>query len=720
MVTNLEGLLERIVLLSSCAGEQGCPVSELLASILVLLSISEREPSQTEIVHILENPQSDAYRTTAVIWTWVAERKDISVGYDRKYNAYPLTQILSLGTKSPVVEASAPAPPSETITQEKEAVRIYVSENTMWESLTGHGVDHKRIPRSEWILLQGIASTTGKGILQGDLEKGYITKRTTLVRGTKTSKLWLKFLAPSTPDETKERNETETNITLSRQCLVDSLEPVPWHTRWTGDSIDYKVLATTVMAICKEWNVMRLQDLKSKLGVLGMTWQMKVVSKICRFLNSRGTIRYVAAKLNNRIFKDCIRFNRDMNARDWSIFLATGKRTTKYSRLSTQENGEDEIITTNALRGVQGFGESQCPLWSIYTPITSLVALCIEEAGSDGLTNPQLCAITIGSSFTRYLAGLTAAISTDNIQPSNVRHLAVKSERGRPGKSSSLYWYSMVNLGTQQHDAPQKTHQSKPKRKQDSSRSSELYGFTSLALGNVHTAQASRLPSTLPPTLSDLCQRGLSQQKRRGRPKKIRPELRNGSHDVLPRESTAVRNTAIGGVREAAARSVVMKEERDTAPSDQAVEREPHGDTVEVEILDERPGDQIPEPAVRGRGRPRIRDDGQTGRKAPSNHQFRCENCSDMSILSGQAELLTAISALPPRQVDPFAKPYARQAAVQLHAISEVPEAHAAGLALTLQDFAATADSVKDTPERPRMKITRSPSGWEVTRDFGL
>lgn len=832
----------------------GYPISELLASILVLLSISEREPSQSEIFHILGNPQSDAYRTTAVIWNWVVERKDISVGNERKYNGYSLSRILSLGPKSPVVDASAAAPPSETNAQEREGLRIYVSENTMWESLTGHGVDHKRIPRSEWILLQGIASTACKGILQGDLgrlvgqdkrsvpkrtsclvEKGYITKRTTLVRGTKTSKLWLKFLAPSTPEETSEGNETETEITLSRQFLVDSLEPVPWHTRWTGDSIDYKVLATTVMAICKEWNVMRLQDLKSKLGVLGMTWQMKVVSKICRFLNARGTIRYVAAKLNHRIFKDCIRFNREMSARDWSIFLATGKRTTKSSKLSTQENGEDEIITSVALRGVPGFGESHCPLWSIYTPITSLVGLCIEEAGPDGLTNPQLCAMTIGPSFTRYLAGVTAAISTDNIQPTNVRHLTVKSERGRPGKSSSLYWYSMVDLETQERNLPQRTtHQSKPRRKQDSSSFPEPYGFTSLALGNFNPAQASALRSTLSATLSELCQRGLSQQKRRGRPKKIRPEQQTGSHDLLPRESTVVRDTPTEGAREAAARSVVIEEERNTVPNHQMVETEPPEDTVGLDILDERPGYQIPEPAMRVRGRPRIRDGGQSGRKAPSNRQFRCEKCSgtwkndvglkyhleksqttcnpsfkpqimpaakrkpqsaktgrrvlqekgrvvetnsdytshlsagnssfrlepvgrsstnckargmrglatpsarkqlhqapvaltveeDMSILSGQAELLTAISALPPRQVDPFAKPSVRQLAVQIHVtgilkdseastrlpelqktISEVPEARAAGID-GLQDFAAAADGVKDTPKRLQLKIT--------------
>ncbi|KOS17798.1 hypothetical protein ESCO_002561 [Escovopsis weberi] len=106
-------------------------------------------------------------------------------------------------------------------------------------------------------------------------------------------------------------------MNLSHQILATNLDPVPWHSRWTGESVDYTALLTTIMAVCREWDVMRLQDLKSKLGVLGMRWQMKVVSKVCRFLNARDAIRYVAAKLDNKVFKDCIRFNRELDAKDW-------------------------------------------------------------------------------------------------------------------------------------------------------------------------------------------------------------------------------------------------------------------------------------------------------------------------------------------------------------------------------------------------------------------
>ncbi|OAA66229.1 TFIIIC transcription initiation factor complex subunits Tfc3 [Cordyceps fumosorosea ARSEF 2679] len=628
----------------------GATVWEVLASILVLLSIRECEPSQDEVVQILKDPQSDAHRMIAIIWKWLVERKDISVGHERKYNDLSLSAIISLIQTQTTGKHSANEPALETRSKKEDWLRLYVLEETMWELLAGHGVDYKRLPRSEWILLQGIASTTGNGILQGDLgrlvgqdkrsvpkrtnclvEKGYITKRTILVRGTKTSKLWLRFLAPSTPDESNERGEAETDIKLSRKFLVESLEPVPWHTRWTGDSIDYKVLATTIMAICKEWNVMRLQDLKLKLGVLGMIWQMKVVSKTCRFLNARGNIQYVAAKLDNRIFKDCIRFSRDMNARDWSIFLATGKRTAKSSKPSPREHGDDDAGVSATAKNVRGLVPSHRPSWSIYIPMTSLVALCIQESGSDGLTNPQLCAMTIGPSFTRYLAGLTASISADNIQPSNVKHLAVKSERGRPGKSGSLYWYSMVDSPPSREDNSRlatsiSSDRSQTDMQHGSQSLSVPYDFTPL------TERSSLAPAS---TLSHLCQRGLSKLQRRGRPKKIRPEQRSSPQDIVSQDLTSIQNSPQRGNRETAAESAARGKEGDLESNVHRLEANYHEETRELDHSAELPEAKVPEPKIPARGRPKTRNSGPANRKLPTSkahastsRQFKCEKCA--------------------------------------------------------------------------------------------
>lgn len=411
-------------------------------------------------------------------------------------------------------------------------IKIYVSQETMWESITGHAVDYKRVPRSEWLLLLGIASTKAQGILQGDLgrlvdqdkrsvpkrtdalvKKGYITKRTTLVRGTKTSKMWLKLFAPPLPKDRSATAEPEAEMNLSRQVLAANLDAVPWHTRWTGESVDYTALATTIMAVCKEWDVLRMQDLKSKLGVLGMRWQMKVVSKVCRFLNARDAIRYVAAKLNNKVFNDCVRFNRDLTPKDWSIFLATGKRAGKLPK-TTEIYNQDGRDGAGSLLGQ--LASSKClgvaPPWSADQPLAVIIAKSIMACGEAGLTNPDVYGLTLGVSFTRFLSSLTTCISMPNIQPIQLQYLQVRSEHSRAGKVAS-YKYSMSSaLPALLDNLLANSDQQEHKRQTRQINISASYGFPQAAYPNGSSK------------LANLTQSNLSQRRQRGRPRKMRSE----------------------------------------------------------------------------------------------------------------------------------------------------------------------------------------------------
>ncbi|KAM0450693.1 hypothetical protein ACHAPV_010364, partial [Trichoderma viride] len=475
------------------------------------------------------------------IWRWLVERTDISIGPQREYNHLMFEEVLALeelgkdGYNNRHGPARQNAHDSHLTSLEGNAqsdIRIYVSQETMWEAITGHAVDYKRVPRSEWLLLLGIASTNAQGILQGDLgrlvdqdkrsvpkrtdalvKKGYITKRTTLVRGTKTSKMWLKLFAPPLPKDMSATAEPEAEMNLSRQVLAANLDAVPWHTRWTGESVDYTALATTIMAICKEWDVLRMQDLKSKLGVLGMRWQMKVVSKVCRFLNARDAIRYVAAKLNNKVFNDCVRFNRDLTPKDWSIFLATGKRAGKLPK-TTEIYNQDGQDGAGSLLGQ--LASSKClgvaPPWSADQPLALIIANSIMACGEAGLTNPDVYGLTLGASFTRFLSSLTTCISTPNIQPVQLQYLQVKSEHSRAGKVAS-YRYSMsTTLPALPDTVSAKSDQQEHERQTRQARIPVSYGFPQAAypIGNSR--------------LAILTQSKLSQRRQRGRPRKMRSE----------------------------------------------------------------------------------------------------------------------------------------------------------------------------------------------------
>ncbi|KAK7425502.1 hypothetical protein QQZ08_008067 [Neonectria magnoliae] len=532
MASELEGLIAALLVLISCGGEQGCSVSDVVDAIHNPSGTSSgtqhAAPDQPGRNPQLQDEDSGfRHRTASTIWKWLAARRDVSIGSDRKHNHLSLDEVLALPPPSPSTVEEEDGVSSETAKAQTTTghVRVYTSEETMWESLTGHAVDYKRVPRSEWLLLLGIASTTAYGILQGDLgrlvdqdkrsvpkrtdallKKGYIAKRTTLVRGTKTSKMWLKLFAPPLPKDGDALDEPRAEMNLSHQVLAANLDPVPWHIRWTGESVDYTALATTILAISKEWGVLRMQDLKSKLGVLGMRWQMKVLAKVCRFLNSRGVIQYVAAKLGDKLFKDCIKYARDLNAEDWSIYLATGKRATKPSRnpdLATGDSTDGKTLfgqPTNALE------VSSSPPWSLDKPLPVTIVEMAQRLGDSGLSNPDVYGLTLGPSFSRYLSSMTSALATPNLQPPYLSHFQLRSEHTRVGKIASYRYFVEDNI-------PPTVRQPNGPEGQGSPGTS--YGFAPITTTSLTSKPAA--------TYTDLCTLGLASRKPKGRPKKKPP-----------------------------------------------------------------------------------------------------------------------------------------------------------------------------------------------------
>ncbi|CEJ94545.1 hypothetical protein VHEMI10068 [[Torrubiella] hemipterigena] len=474
MAKELEALIEDALLMLSCAGEQGYNIagfSHYIQNYATEIPIGE---DRTTLQFGAHDAQSISQQGSQ-LWMWLVSRTDVSVGSNRKFNHLSIQDALRLhhqGTETTADSKSDIMQPSEEAICASTSnvfiprnhkpdpldICISVSEQRMWESLTGHGPDQKRVPRSEWDLLLGIASMAEAGILQGDLGrlvgqdkrsvpkrtdslvgKGYIVKHSTLVRGTKTSKLWLKPFAPQMTQTQHPNTENAAEMILSRHLLVGSLEPVPWHVRWTRESIDYPALVTTIMALCREWGVLRLHDLKSKLGILGMRWQMKVVAKLCRFLNARGAIRYVAAKLDNQVFKDCIGFHRSLTARDWSMYKATGKRMTQVGvQIAKSDNTPRHNEQLEPSRIQKYFS---CAVWDVDMPLLVAIERILRSFGPSGSGNLDVCFLSIGPLFTRFISAVTSTISADQMQPQYLDHLAVLCEHRRFGKIASFQYF---------------------------------------------------------------------------------------------------------------------------------------------------------------------------------------------------------------------------------------------------------------------------------------
>ncbi|KAK1594722.1 uncharacterized protein LY79DRAFT_658081 [Colletotrichum navitas] len=447
-----------------------------------------------DLERLIESLITDISCYGDLAWDWLRARKDISVGANRKWNHLALSDVLAVpdpdsegGSTAPGISGEAPgaAPdgsqpkePSQSITRNdfpRKRPRIYVAEDRMWEAIAGHAPDYRRVPRLEWMALVGIASTKQQGILQGDLgrlvgqdkrslpkrtdalaDKGYISKRTTLVRGTKTSKMWLTRFAPALPtNPLKAAASLHTTVDMSRDTLARDLEPVPWRDRWNGDSVDYISLAQTIMAVVKAFGIIRYHDLRCKLGILGLRWQMKVAAKTCRFFVQTGAVQYVGATLSGKLFKDCLKFDHDLTHEDWAAYLATGKqKNISFSPADlgdadlgsgladTNVNADSSNLESGLRRNTNKKHINPQSSWLPDKPLITIVFDNISAAGAAGLSNKQIGDSTLGSSFRRYLSSISSTVSLPTQQPKHLRHFQVTSEMHRKGKSQQYRYFA--------------------------------------------------------------------------------------------------------------------------------------------------------------------------------------------------------------------------------------------------------------------------------------
>lgn len=415
------------------------------------------------------------------IWEDVMATGRVTLGANGKWDWLTFDELMSLPQENPEGRGAAvqglDVKPRRTEAGKKPRKlpevrpRLFVEEDLVWRTLTGHGEDFRRVPLMEWRLLVVIASTQEEGIIQGDLvratgqdkrsvprrtdflrNKGYIAKRTHLVRGSKTSKLWLVRFAPELPAPSSNA------MNKAKALLTRDMEPVPWFHQWvnnkskTGrDEIHYQNLAQTVVGIIKAWGTLRIRDLKKKLGISGLKWQMKVMSKFLRRFNAQGNMVYAAAKFpgNNFVFKDCVKFIRDPTEQDWRDLLATGKKTKVGSGNSKKAKGKAK--KTKKVKGKAGTSAAKqvvrvlkkkhrntprplVSLWEPDKPLVNTIADFIMTGGEQGYTTPEISHAVVTHQFRRYLKTHLDQTCGPDSQPARLREYQLSSELTKTGK----------------------------------------------------------------------------------------------------------------------------------------------------------------------------------------------------------------------------------------------------------------------------------------------
>jgi transcription factor C subunit 3 len=406
-------------------------------------------------------------------WDWLRSRPQILINGNKRWNRLELSEALALpeaDSIDPAIASAAGEANESDKTKGKKAKktlttrpRIHPSEELVWQTLTRHGVDYKRVPALEWACLQGIASARAEGILQSDLRrlvdqdkrslpkrtdslarKGYIAKRTVVVQKMKTSRLWLIDFAPPLVEE------DSCGMDLTPETLSKDLEPVAWHPRWTGNNIDMDALGRTVVGVVKAFNVIRYADLRSKMGVSGKRWQMKTLAKNCQRLVDIGVLKYTAASFpgTRKVFKDCLKFVRDPSAEEWDKFLATGKKTSVYSDPTRLREPKPNALALygKAEDDGPGSGDARSKVkrifsgWTPEKPLAQTVFEVIRSAGPEGASNPQVSVATVGYQHRRYLSSYLTKVA-ETQQPPHLKKFQVVSKLVRTGKTSA-YMFS--------------------------------------------------------------------------------------------------------------------------------------------------------------------------------------------------------------------------------------------------------------------------------------
>ncbi|KAI1102388.1 hypothetical protein F4804DRAFT_266444 [Jackrogersella minutella] len=525
---DIDDLIDEILIEISFSGVRGCSISTLMKTIESfygnaqsgtgnaprphhgesnqLDGISESTAAPNGESHAKQNTSGDDFSMVSKVWGWLAVRSDVSVGVNRRFNHLSLDEILALpeeeenppseDTKSTDNQIATPVKYNHRLpskrSRELEGVapkfrpRLHVSEEHQWKTLTGHGPDLKRIPLFEWKALVDIASARENGILQGDLvrlsgqdkrsvpvrtenlaKKGYIIKQPIVLRGCRSSKLWLARFAESAKLGRDGLNFNK--LDLSKEALTKDLAPVPFSAYWNGERLDYIAIAQAFNAVLKAWGIMRYCDMRTKLDANRVP-QMRALAKTSRWFTNIGAATFVAARFatGQKLFKDCVKFIREPTSEEWRVFRTTPSAHIKAPSARLGRRGQ--ASRAKHKKGVQAGPHSQAKsknipakrhesetanqeeltpsLWTPYKPMANTAFEIIKRAGPEGSSNAKFGRNTLGHSYRKYIAALTGALSLPNSQPPHLQHLNITSQLNRLGKTMTYQFFANNEIGS--------------------------------------------------------------------------------------------------------------------------------------------------------------------------------------------------------------------------------------------------------------------------------
>lgn len=265
-------------------------------------------------------------------WEWLTAHPEIRIGNANQWSSLTLSEaenftasrtsrVLEKRTQQDTTSELSVSPlgvnaveqPTSVLTG--SSVRIYTTEDRVWQAVAGHGVDWKRVPGSEFQLLSLISAQGEKGIIQPELtrlsgqdkrslpkrtdklsEKGYIEKRAVFVKGCRTS-LCIHKRYSKRSDENNGRSSKSVNA----------------RDAFRNGRLDFDVALDSVYEMLKDVKILAIDDLRQNFvrgartrciiwltrlqGTQGKRWETKTLWRALERLDMIGVVKRVKAKV---------------------------------------------------------------------------------------------------------------------------------------------------------------------------------------------------------------------------------------------------------------------------------------------------------------------------------------------------------------------------------------------------------------------------------------
>ncbi|KAF8430301.1 hypothetical protein EV426DRAFT_542339, partial [Tirmania nivea] len=409
--------------------------------------------------------------------------------------------------------------------------RVYASLERRWKALTGHGVDHKKIPPKFFDLLTEIGRHREKGILQPTLTRvtnqdarsvgprtaalakmGYIEKVNVLAAKLRTSKLTLQSYATL-------RDLKEKKLKKKAKEAGTKVDKNSANAQWTGDTVDVRKMVEAIFAVLRQAKnqVLMHSDIKRKLGMDKSRFHFRAFARIIRRVEKTGCLKRIRVPLKltrhkktrtiptgftDKCLARCIKLIREPNEQDWEQTLSvtlkrgaddvddeTGEGGNEGDDDGEKDNDQDDELDDDAvakLENVEGdlVEESSriIPSWVPDRSLENIIYDAVDAAGMDGVSSMDLHQIVAGRFYYRPLDQVLRRLGDNPLksQPPHLLRLAIIRETGIEGRHTHYRYFSyrwhdkLVKAGLGKPvGGPKKAHVKGKKKQEEKQREKE-------------------------------------------------------------------------------------------------------------------------------------------------------------------------------------------------------------------------------------------------------